>query len=423
VALPVITTVIGTGVTTIDGPVNITTITSTGGVSVYSISPTLPAGLIFSPSTGVITGEPTIDTGATIYTITATNAAGTSSVRITLATTPTLKQSDYVATWNDTTLLDGVAGQPYSDYLLVGLKKKNVTDPRIVTYSLLKGALPRGITLNALTGTFSGIPTSSGVFKFTIAANAPGYLQTTLDTVMTIAAVVDNQNNKGPLTTKWVDTTLKTVTTGAAYEDYLKVAQYNKTGLLSTLPLTYRLTAGKLPLGLTLDPLTGIFTGTVKKAGNYAFTVGVFSEASVKLTSKRIILKVAAAKGSQPTDPDPGASPGPTTGIAPVVGTALATVFFSTGDKALDSRDKALLKKLITTLKSKKITSITITGYADAQGKTGHTVLSLARAKAVASYLAANRVKIKVTIAGKGVLPSKTVNSQTSRKVVVTVSA
>jgi outer membrane protein OmpA-like peptidoglycan-associated protein len=106
-----------------------------------------------------------------------------------------------------------------------------------------------------------------------------------------------------------------------------------------------------------------------------------------------------------------------------VVGTALATVFFSTGDKALDSRDKALLKKLITTLKSKNITSIIITGYADAQGKTGHTVLSLARAKAVASYLAANKVKIKVTIAGKGVLPSKTVKSQASRKVVVTVSA
>jgi len=418
----VITTPIGTGVTTIDGPVNITTITSTGGVSTYSISPTLPAGLIFSPSTGVITGEPTTDTGATIYTITATNTSGTAIVRITLATTSTSKQSDYVATWNDTTLLDGVAGQLYSDYLLVVLKKKNVADPRIVTYSLLKGALPSGITLNTLTGTFSGIPTSSGVFKFTIAANAPGYLQTTIDTVLTIAAaVVDNQNNKGPLTTKWVDTTLKTVTAGAAYEDYVKVTQYNQTGLLSTLPLAYRLTAGKLPLGLILDPLTGIFTGTVKKAGNYAFTVGVFSEASVKLTSKRIILKVAAAKTSQPTDPAP--TPATTSGTTPVVGTVLSSIFFSTGDKALDSRDKALLKKLITTLKSKNITAITVTGYADAQGKTGHTELSIARAAAVASYLNANKVAVKISVAGKGVLPSKTANSQTSRKVLITVSA
>jgi outer membrane protein OmpA-like peptidoglycan-associated protein len=422
VALPVITTPIGTGVTTIDGPVNITTITSTGGVSTYSISPTLPAGLIFSPSTGVITGEPTTDTGATIYTITATNTSGTAIVRITLATTSTSKQSDYVATWSDTTLLDGIAGQPYLDYLLVGLKKRNVTDPRIVTYSLLKGALPSGITLNTLTGTFSGIPTSSGVFKFTIAANASGYLQTTLDTVMTIAAaVIDNKNNEGPLTTKWIDTTLKVVTTGAVYTDYLKVAQYNKTGLLSTLPITYRLTAGKLPLGLTLDLLTGNFTGTVKKAGNYAFTVGVFSEASVKLTSKRIILKVADAETSQPTDPAP--TPAATSGTTPGVGTVLSSIFFATGDKALDSGDKALLKKLITTLKSKNITSITITGYADAQGKTGHTALSIVRAATVASFLKANRVSVKIAIAGKGVLPSKTANSQTSRKVVVTVSA
>jgi outer membrane protein OmpA-like peptidoglycan-associated protein len=418
VAPPVITTPIGVGVTTIDGPVSITTITSTGGISTYSISPTLPAGLIFSPSTGVITGVPTVDTAATIYTITATNTSGTALVRITLATTSPSKQSDYVATWNDTTLNDGVVGQLYSDYLLVGLKKKNETDLQIVTYSLLKGSLPLGITLNTSTGTLSGTPTSSGVFKFTIAANAPGYLQTTLDTALTIAAaVVDNQNNKAPLTTKWIDTTLKTVVAGAAYEDYLKVAQYNKTGLLSTLPMTYRLTAGKLPLGLTLDPLTGVFAGTVKKPGNYAFTVGVFTETAVKLTSKRIILKVAAAKTSQPTDP------AATTGITPVVGTALATILFSSGDKAIDSRDKALLNKLITTLKSKKITAITITGYADAQGNTGNTALSLARAKAVAAYLAANTVKIKVTITGKGVLPSKTVRSQASRKVVVTVSA
>ena len=63
------------------------------------------------------------------------------------------------------------------------------------------------------------------------------------------------------------------------------------------------------------------------------------------------------------------------------------------------------------------------TGYTDAQGSTGNTVLSLARARAVAAYLAANKVKIKVTIAGNGSLPSKTVSSQASRKVMITVSA
>jgi len=422
VALPVITTPIGTGVTTIDGPVNITTITSTGGVSTYSISPTLPAGLIFSPSTGVITGEPTTDTGATIYTITATNTSGTAIVRITLATTSTPKQSDYVATWSDTTLLDGIAGQPYLDYLLIGLKKKNVTDTRIITYSLMKGALPSGITLNTLTGTFSGIPTSSGVFNFTIAANASGYLQTTIDTVLTIAAaVVDNQNNKGPLTTKWLDITLNKVTVGVVYSDYLKVAQYNKAGLLSTLPITYRLTAGKLPLGLTLDPVTGLFTGTAITAGNYAFAVGAFGSTAKALSITRIILKVDAAKTTQSTGmtPDPSVTPGSTL----AVGTLLSSIFFATGDKSLDRGDKALLKKLITTLKSKNITAITITGYADAQGKTGHTELSIARAAAVASYLKANKAAVKITIAGKGILPSKTTNSQASRKVLITVSA
>ena len=246
-------------------------------------------------------------------------------------------------------------------------------------------------------------------------------LKTATSSKQAVTPIVDNQNNKGPLTTKWLDITLNKVTVGVVYSDYLKVAQYNKAGLLSTLPITYRLTSGKLPLGLTLDPVTGLFTGTAITAGNYAFTVGAFGSTAKALSSTRIILKVDAAKTTQSTGmtPDPSVTPGSTL----AVGTLLSSIFFATGDKSLDRGDKALLKKLITTLKSKNITAITITGYADAQGKTGHTELSIVRAAAVASYLNANKVAVKISVAGKGVLPSKTANSQTSRKVVITVSA
>jgi len=56
------------------------TITSSGGaIASYSLTGTLPTGLTFSTSTGLITGTPTETKTATTYTITATNASGTAS--------------------------------------------------------------------------------------------------------------------------------------------------------------------------------------------------------------------------------------------------------------------------------------------------------------------------------------------------------
>ncbi|HTI59826.1 putative Ig domain-containing protein [Mucilaginibacter sp.] len=72
---------------TINSPITALTPSNTGGTPTsYSISPaTLPAGLLFSSSTGVITGTPTAQTAATIFTITATNGSGSSSAKVSIA--------------------------------------------------------------------------------------------------------------------------------------------------------------------------------------------------------------------------------------------------------------------------------------------------------------------------------------------------
>jgi gliding motility-associated-like protein len=59
--------------------------TSSGGsILSYSISPTLPAGLVFNTSTGAISGTPTEALAQTTFTITATNVGGSTSATVTL---------------------------------------------------------------------------------------------------------------------------------------------------------------------------------------------------------------------------------------------------------------------------------------------------------------------------------------------------
>ena len=59
--------------------------TSSGGTVVsWAISPSLPAGLTFSTSTGAISGTPTTVNSATNYTVTATNTGGSATVTISI---------------------------------------------------------------------------------------------------------------------------------------------------------------------------------------------------------------------------------------------------------------------------------------------------------------------------------------------------
>jgi acetyl esterase/lipase len=73
---------------TVGTPTSFTPVTFTGGsgIKTYSISPGLPGGLVFYPSTGTISGTPLSSSQTTTYSVTATDAAGkTVSATFTLA--------------------------------------------------------------------------------------------------------------------------------------------------------------------------------------------------------------------------------------------------------------------------------------------------------------------------------------------------
>ena len=60
---------------------------SGGAIDSYSITPSIPAGLVFNTTTGLLSGKPTKITSPTNYTITATNATGNATVNLNLTTT------------------------------------------------------------------------------------------------------------------------------------------------------------------------------------------------------------------------------------------------------------------------------------------------------------------------------------------------
>jgi len=77
--------------------------TVTGTVTSYAVSPTLPAGLSISTSTGVISGTPTAVSASAIYTVTAANGTGSTTATVTIEVSPA---GSTFAVWSGGATLD-----------------------------------------------------------------------------------------------------------------------------------------------------------------------------------------------------------------------------------------------------------------------------------------------------------------------------
>jgi hypothetical protein len=125
------------------------------------------------------------------------------------------------------------------------------------TWSLIAGALPAGLTLDA-SGTISGTPTELGTFTFTV--NAVDNNWPTNTATGPVLLVVDPQ----PFAVS-----IPVAPTGQVGVPYQLTP--TATGQLGTVSWT--LAAGALPAGLTLDPLTGTIAGTPTEWGSFNVTV------------------------------------------------------------------------------------------------------------------------------------------------------
>jgi hypothetical protein len=155
--------------------------------------------------------------------------------------------------WGSWTFADGTFLIPYSQ------SWDMPTSATTVTYSVLSGALPNGLSLTALTGNqakVSGTPTALGPFSFTLRAH------NTFGTVDKAFSITINPNTE----VVPVAVVLQGGVTGMAYSE--TIGAQGGSG-----SYTFAVTAGSLPTSLSLAGGTGIISGTPSAVGTFSFTI------------------------------------------------------------------------------------------------------------------------------------------------------
>ncbi|MCU1478680.1 MAG: hypothetical protein JWQ64_3373, partial [Subtercola sp.] len=235
-------------------------------------------GYVVTPFIGVVpqtaqtfTGAATTQTvtglspgTAYTFTVAAQNAAGTGPASARSATvTPNVSPSLTFAAPPA-----GEVGVVYAHTLTV----TNGTSPFV--WSISAGALPPGLTLGAPTGVLSGTPTVAGTYTFTVQiVDASGQIASKSVTLQIVAAP----------TIAFVPAPGE-VTLGLSQQPVLSGG---------TAPVTWRIAAGSLPSGVSIDAATGLISGVPSAAGTFIPTLTA-TDAFGQVASKQVTFVIVA---------------------------------------------------------------------------------------------------------------------------------
>jgi hypothetical protein len=228
------------------------TISASGGTGPYSYAVTsgsLPLGLSLAPATGIISGSPnTADTYT--FTVTATDAgspqnSGSKPYTVVISGPLVLSPA---------TLPNGLIGSNYNQTI----SASGGTAP--YNFTVTSGNLPSGLLLDSLSGTISGTPDTANSYTFTVQATDAGIPQNSGTQSYTVVI------NSAAVVLTLTPTSLPSGTTSQFYSQ--TITANGGSGNYS-----YAVTNGSLPPGFTLDPSTGVISGTCNFQTGNSFTV------------------------------------------------------------------------------------------------------------------------------------------------------
>ena len=245
----------------VGAPYSVNLTATGGGTQAWAVKQgALPAGLTLS-STGSLSGTPRA-TGSFTFTVAVSDAKRIGTKELTLVVTTPLALALPASSPAEV----GVA------YTLTPTISGGATP---FVWSVSAGALPAGLTLDAASGTVSGVPSTSGSFQIALSAASADGASAETGTRLSVAP------HLAVATTR-----LASANVNRAYASRLA-----KSGGVG--PVTWRIAAGKLPAGLRLAPATGAISGKASRSGTFRFQVQTTDSLGATAT-RRLTLVVKA---------------------------------------------------------------------------------------------------------------------------------
>src|SRR5262245_36006423 len=219
------------------------TVNADGPVTFAALS-ALPGGLSLDPLSGFLTGIPSGTFNNTI-TVVADDTTQQIQFAVALKINAAGGGGNSGASFVNTNLAVGRMGTVYAELL----KITNGVGP----FTFGAQDLPPGISLNGQSGALSGNPTAAGRYFVTFSAYDPGEANNSATVVPILVLPSDSD-------LQFLTQSLNNGEVGTPYYDAYHVT--NATGNVS-------FAASGLPPGLTVDPATGVVSGTPTNAGTF----------------------------------------------------------------------------------------------------------------------------------------------------------